>query len=251
MAEILVSGLRVIDAMVSSGVPALNDINPAPSAPREHRGLIPIERPQTLGEELANALSHGVALVAALVGAPVLIATAVAKNNTAMVIGGSILAGAMILMYLSSTVYHALPPGRAKNWFRVCDHAAIFLLIAGTYTPITLGVLKGAWGWSLLGAVWVLAVVGIVLKLVGGIKRPWLSTGLYLLMGWLVLFAIRPLWLVMPLTGLLWLAAGGLAYTIGTAFYAADERVKYAHFVWHLWVMAGTGCHFFAVLTSV
>ena len=236
--------------MLGSVVPAMNDM-PNPAKSREHRGLVAMTRDQTLGEEIANAVSHGVALLAALVGAPVLIATAVAKNNTAMVVGGSILAGAMILMYLSSTLYHALPPGRAKQWFRLFDHAAIFLLIAGTYTSITLGVLKGAWGWSLLGAVWVLAVLGITLKLVGGIKRPWVSTGLYLLMGWLVMIAARPLWLNMSLGGLLWLAAGGLAYTIGTAFYAADERMKYGHFVWHLWVMAGTGCHFFAVLTSV
>lgn len=236
--------------MLSSGVPEMN-VSQNPAKLREHRGLVAIGRDQTLGEEIANAISHGVGLLAALVGAPVLIATAVAKNNTAMVVGGSILAGAMILMYLSSTLYHALPPGRAKQWFRLFDHAAIFLLIAGTYTPITLGVLKGAWGWSMLGAVWVLAVVGITLKLVGGIKRPWVSTGLYLLMGWLVMIAARPLWLNMSLSGLLWLAAGGLAYTIGTAFYAADERMKYGHFVWHLWVMAGTGCHFFAVLTSV
>lgn len=236
--------------MLNSGVPEMN-VMPNPPKLREHRGLVAIGRDQTLGEEIANAISHGVALLAALVGAPVLIATALAKNNTAMVVGGSILSGAMILMYLSSTLYHALPQGRAKQWFRLFDHAAIFLLIAGTYTPITLGVLKGAWGWSLLGAVWVLAVVGIALKLVGGIKRPWVSTGLYLLMGWLVMIAARPLWLNMSLSGLLWLAAGGLAYTIGTAFYAADERMKYGHFVWHLWVMAGTGCHFFAVLTSV
>lgn len=219
--------------------------------PRVHRGLVAIERPQTLGEELANAISHGVALVAALVGVPVLVATAVAKDNLAMVVGGSILGVAMLLMYFSSTLYHALPPGRAKQWFRVCDHAAIFLLIAGTYTPITLGVLKGTWGWTLLGAVWVLAVVGIVLKLAGGIKRPWLSTGLYLLMGWLVLFVIHPLWLSMSWTGLVWLVAGGLAYTIGTAFYAVDERLKYGHFIWHLWVMTGTGCHYFAVMACV
>ncbi len=243
-------GLRDGKRVLGSGVPVLTDLPNRPKL-REHRGLVAIERDQTLGEELANAISHGVALVAALVGTPVLIATAVAKDNTAMVVGGSVLGGAMILMYLSSTLYHALPPGRAKQWFRLADHAAIFLLIAGTYTPITLGVLKGAWGWSLLGAVWLLAVVGIVLKLVGGIKRPWVSTGLYLLMGWLVMIAARPLWLNMPLSGLLWLAAGGLAYTIGTAFYATDERMKYGHFVWHLWVMAGTGCHFFAVLASV
>ena len=218
---------------------------------RQHRGLVAISRKQTLGEELANSLSHGAGLVAAAVGTPVLIVTALRHHNTAMVVGGSVFSGAMILMYLSSLLYHALPHGRGKHVFRIFDHTAIFVLIAGTYTPITLGVLKGAWGWALLGLVWLLAVVGIVLKLVGGIKRPWVSTGLYLAMGWLVLLVARPLWLQMSLPGLLWLAAGGLAYTIGTAFYAMDERMKYGHFIWHLFVMAGTCCHFLAVLVSV
>ena len=217
----------------------------------QHRGLVALARKQTLGEEIANSLSHGVGLVAAVVGTPVLIVTALRHHNTAMVVGGSVFSGAMILMYLSSLLYHALPHGRGKHVFRIFDHVAIFLLIAGTYTPITLGVLKGAWGWALLGVVWLLAVVGIVLKLVGGIKRPWVSTGLYLVMGWLVLLAARPLWLQMSLPGLLWLAAGGVAYTIGTAFYALDERMKYAHFIWHLLVLSGTCCHFVAVWLSV
>ncbi len=223
----------------------------AKSERSEHRGLVALGRRQTLGEEIANSLSHGVGLVAAVVGTPVLIVTALRHNNTAMVVGGSVFSGAMILMYLSSMLYHALPQGRGKHVLRIFDHATIFLLIAGTYTPITLGVLKGAWGWSMLGAVWLLAVVGIVLKLTGGIKRPWLSTGLYLLMGWLVMVAAHPLWLRMSLPGLLWLAAGGLAYTAGTAFYALDERMKYGHFIWHLFVLTGTCCHFAAVWVSV
>jgi hemolysin III len=218
---------------------------------REHRGLVPITRQQTLGEEIANSLSHGVALVAAVAGTPVLIVTALRHHNTAMVVGGSVFSAAMILTYLSSLLYHALPHGRGKHVFRLFDHATIFLLIAGTYTPITLGVLKGAWGWALLSVVWLLAVVGIVLKWVGGIKRPWISTGLYLVMGWLVMLVARPLWLQMSLPGLLWLAAGGLAYTLGTAFFAIDERMKYGHFIWHLFVMTGTCCHYFAVWVSI
>ena len=218
---------------------------------RQHRGLVAIARKQTLGEEIANSLSHGVGLAAAVVGAPVLIVTALRQHNTAMVVGGSVFSGTVILMYMSSLLYHALPYGRGKHAFRICDHAAIFLLIAGTYTPISLGVLKGAWGWALLGVVWLLALVGIVLKLVGGIKQPWISTGLYLVMGWLVMLVARPLWLQMSLSGLLWLAAGGLAYTIGTVFYAVDERMKYGHFIWHLFVMTGTCCHFVAVWVSV
>jgi hemolysin III len=218
---------------------------------RQHRGLVALTRHQTLGEEIANSLSHGVGLVAAIGGTAVVIVTALQRHNTAMVVGGSVFSGTMILMYLSSLLYHALPHGRGKHVFRLFDHTAIFLLIAGTYTPIALGVLKGAWGWALFGVVWLLAVVGITLKLVGGIKQPWISTGLYLAMGWLVVLVARPLWLQMSLPGLLWLAAGGLAYTLGTAFYALDDRMKYGHFIWHLFVMAGTSCHFAAVLVSV
>ena len=131
--------------------------------------------------------------------------------------------------------------------FRVIDHSAIFLLIAGTYTPFTLGVLRGAWGWTLFGLVWTLAILGVVLKSVGGVRRPKLSTTLCVGMGWLVLIAIRPLWLHVPVAGWLWLIAGGVAYTAGIAFYAAD-RLRYGHFVWHLFVLIGTSCHFFAVL---
>jgi hemolysin III len=205
------------------------------------------ERPQSPGEELANSVSHGVGLVAALIAAPVLIVTAAWRGGTAAVVGASVFTATMVLLYLSSTLYHALPQNKAKRVLRVLDHGAIFLLIAGTYTPFTLGVLRGAWGWTLLGLVWSLAVLGIVLKAVGGIRYPVLSTCLYLGMEWLILIAVRPLWLRVPLPGLLWLVAGGLAYTAGVAFFTA-ERVRFSHFVWHLFVLAGTTCHFFAVL---
>ena len=127
------------------------------------------------------------------------------------------------------------------------DHGAIFLLIAGTYTPFTLGVLRGAWGWTLLGLVWGLALVGIVLNAASGLRYPRLSVALYIAMGWLVIIAIKPLLLLMPVEGFLWLLAGGIAYTAGVAFYAA-KRVRYSHFVWHMFVLAGTACHFIAVL---
>jgi hemolysin III len=156
----------------------------------------------------------------------------------------------MVLLYLASTLYHALPQGKAKRAFQLIEHAAIFLLIAGTYTPFTLGVLRGAWGWTLFGLVWGLAAIGVLLAVVGGVRRyRVLSVLLYLGMGWLVVVAIRPLWLSMPLSGLLWLVAGGLAYTVGVAFFAA-KRLRYGHFVWHLFVLAGTACHFIAVLFS-
>jgi hemolysin III len=158
-----------------------------------------------------------------------------------------VFAATMLLLYLTSTLYHALPRNKAKRVFRVLDHGAIFLLIAGTYTPFTLGVLRGAWGWTLFGLVWSLALFGIVLKAVGGIRYPRLSTALYIGMGWLAIIAVRPLLLHVPPSGLLWLVGGGVAYTAGVAFYAA-ERLRYGHFVWHLFVLTGTSCHFWAVL---
>ena len=208
------------------------------------------KRPQSLGEEIANSVSHAVGLLAAVVAIPVLVLSAVRRGDAAGIVGASVFAATMVLLYLTSTLYHALPRNRAKRVFRVLDHGAIFLLIAGTYTPFTLGVLRGTWGWTLFGLVWGLAAAGVVLKAVGGVRYPILSTCLYLGMGWLVLIAVRPLWLRMPPSGLLWLLAGGLAYTAGVAFFAA-ERIRYSHFVWHLFVLAGTACHFLAVLWYV
>jgi hemolysin III len=200
-----------------------------------------------LGEEIANCVSHGVGCLAALAATPFLILAAARRGDAMAIVGASVFAGTMVVLYLASTLYHALPRNRAKRVFRVLDHSAIFLLIAGTYTPFTLGVLRGAWGWTLFGVVWGLAVLGVTLKSLGGMKYPRLSTALYVGMGWLALGAIRPLWLHVPVAGWLLLIAGGVAYTAGIAFYAA-ERVRYGHFVWHLFVLMGTTCHFFAVL---
>jgi hemolysin III len=204
-------------------------------------------RLQSLGEEIANSISHGVGAFAASVAGLLLVVSAAEQSDAAAVVGASVFAATMVLLYVTSTLYHALPPGNAKQVFRVLDHSAIYLLIAGTYTPFTLGVLRGAWGWSLFGVVWGLAFFGIVLKAVGSLRHPWISTALYLAMGWLCVIAVQPLRQFVPLSGLLWLAAGGLAYTLGVAFYAA-QQVRYAHLVWHLFVLAGTACHFFAVL---
>ena len=207
----------------------------------------PLERPEPVGEEIANATSHGLGFLAALGGAPILIAHAARREGAAAVVGAAVFAATMVLLYLASTLYHALPRSRAKEVFQVIEHSAIFLLIAGTYTPFTLGVLRGPWGWTLFGLVWGLAAVGIGLKTVAGARHPILSTSLYLAMGWLVVMAIRPLRLRVPTAGLVLLVLGGLAYTTGVAFFAA-KRMPFAHFVWHLFVLAGTTCHFFAVL---
>lgn len=206
-----------------------------------------IQRTQSSGEEIANSASHGVALLLAALGLPLLVVTALRGGSAAAVVGASVFGTTMVLTYLASTVYHAVPHSRAKRVFRVLDHSAIFLLIAGTYTPFTLNVLPAPWGWTLFGLVWALAALGIVLKAVPGRRRPILSVVLYIGMGWLIVIAIKPLLQAMPLAGLWWLLAGGLAYTGGTAFYAAN-RIRYGHFAWHLFVMTGSACHYVAVL---
>ncbi len=205
------------------------------------------ERPQSLGEEIANSVSHGVALLAAIVGAPFLIGAA-RDFGAANVVGASVFAATMILLYLTSTLYHAIRPGRLKRVFRKLDHSAIYFFIAGSYTPFALGALGGPWGWTLFGTVWTLAIAGTVLKTFNRLSHPWLSTGLYLVMGWLVLIAAVPLAERVPLPGIALLVAGGVAYTAGVVFYMLDSRLRYAHAVWHGFVAAGTGCHFFAVL---
>jgi len=206
------------------------------------------ERPQTHGEEIANSVSHGVGFVAALASAPVLIAT-VAKTGTYVnVASATVFALTTVLLYCASTLYHAVSRERVKTLLRKLDHGAIFLLIAGTYTPFTLGPLKGPLGWTLFGVVWTLAVIGVTLKAFDRISHPVASLGLYLFMGWLCVVAIEPLLQRIPTAGLLLLAGGGLSYMAGVAFFTVDSRVRYGHFIWHLFVLAGTCCHFFAVL---
>jgi hemolysin III len=155
----------------------------------------------------------------------------------------------MLVLYLGSMLYHAWPQTPAKSILQVLDHSAIFLLIAGTYTPFALGPLRGVWGWTMLGLIWALATLGVFVKATRGTARhKKFAMALYLGMGWLALIFIRPLALAVPLSVVLWLVAGGIAYTTGVLFYAS-QGVRYSHFVWHLFVLAGTGCHFAAVLT--
>jgi hemolysin III len=207
----------------------------------------PGDRPQSRGEEIANSISHGLACLLAVASVPWLISATAGRGGPANVVGASVFAGTMVLLYLVSTLYHALPAGKAKRVFMRLDHGFIYLFIAGTYTPFTLGALGGGWGWSLFGIVWSLALVGVVLKACNWLSQPWLSTGLYLAMGWLVLIAAVPMMQRVQAAGIWWLVAGGMAYTLGVVFYLLDSRVRYAHFIWHLFVMAGTACHFVAV----
>ena len=205
------------------------------------------ERPQTLGEEIANSVSHGLGLLAAIGAAPVLIAGA-RDLNVASFAGAIVFAVTMVLLYLTSTLFHALPNGNTKRVFLRLDYCAIFLFIAGSYTPFALGALQDIWGWTLFGLVWCVAVVGVILKSTAKLSHPWVSTGLYLAMGWLVLVAAVPLLERVSTQGLIWLLAGGLAYSAGVVFFALDSRIRYAHAIWHGFVVAGTSCHFFAVL---
>lgn len=206
------------------------------------------QREQSRGEEIANSISHGIGLIAAVAATPFLVMDAMRRGDAGYIAGVSIFATTMVLLYLASTLYHALPAGKAKHVFRIIEHSAIFLLIAGTYTPFTLGVLHGAWGWTLLGLVLGLALTGVALKAFIRMSHPVIFTGLYLLMGWLILIAANPMVDRVPVAGLLWLVAGGVAYTAGVAFFVADSRLRYGHFIWHLFVMTGTACHYFAVL---
>ena len=205
------------------------------------------ERPQSLGEEIANSVSHGVGLLLAVAAFPVLVIAALPRGNLSEIAGATVFATTVVLLYVTSTLFHAFPQSRAKRVFQVLDHSAIYLLIAGTYTPFTLGVLHGAWGWTLFGLVWGMAAVGIVLKAVGGIRYNMVSTLVYVAMGWLVVIAADTVWALVPGWGIFWLLAGGIAYTAGAIFFLA-ERIRFFHFVWHLFVIAGTACHFVAVL---
>lgn len=205
------------------------------------------ERKQSRGEEIANSISHGIGTIGAIVGAIILMVIVVRGGDVSRIVGTAVFSITMVLVYLTSTLYHSMTRDKAKRVFRVLDHSAIFLLIAGTYTPFTLGVLRGPWGWTLLGIVWGLAIVGIVLTAISGLRYPTLSTVVYVAMGWLFVVGVKPLWANMDPWGMLWLLAGGVAYTGGVAFFAAD-RLRFGHLIWHLFVIAGTACHYIAVL---
>lgn len=203
--------------------------------------------PYSFREEVANSISHGLGLLLALVALPVLVLAAIEIGNVRFLVGVSVFGGTMVLLYLASTLYHSITHETAKQIFRVFDHTAIFLLIAGSYTPFSLGVLHGPWGWSMLAIVWTLAIIGIILKIRKRTRHSRISIVLYVIMGWLAVVAIKPMVMLIPVPGILLILAGGLAYTGGLAFFGA-QRIRYNHFIWHLFVLAGTTCHFFAVL---
>lgn len=202
---------------------------------------------QTRNEEVANAISHGVGAVAAIVAAPFLIYYAVHQGDGLIVAGVCIFITSAILLYTSSTLYHGLRSGKAKDVFQVFDHVAIYVLIAGTYTPFTVGVLQGTFGWFMFGLIWGVAIIGITLRLLLGKSNMKIYVAFYLLMGWMIFIGIKQMIETMELAGLLWLAVGGAAYTLGVIFYLLPRR-NYTHFVWHLFVLVGTFTHFMAVM---
>ena len=214
-----------------------------------HAPISPISRQSPL-EDAVNSATHGVGLLLALAALPMLVVAAVLYGSAWHIVSFSIYGATLVLMYAVSTVYHATRHHRRKRVLQVLDHASIFLLIAGTYTPFTFVTLNGGWGWSLFGVVWGLSGVGIGLKIVFGDRYEIASTLVYIVLGWLCLVAIVPLVHQLALGGLIWLFTGGVAYTAGTIFYLW-ERLPFNHAVWHLFVLAGSVCHFFAVLLFV
>jgi hemolysin III len=201
-------------------------------------------------EELANTITHGIGLALSIAGFVVLLVLAAVRGSPRHIVSCAIYGATLVCLYAASTLYHGIPSPRRKRALRIFDHCAIYLLIAGTYTPFLLVNLRGGWGWSLLGIVWGFAMAGIVFKFRFVDHFPFLSTVIYLLMGWLAVIALKPLLAAVPASGLLWLLAGGLLYTLGVVFYAW-KRLPYNHVIWHLFVLAGSTCHYVAVLYSV
>lgn len=206
--------------------------------------------PDSAQSELANTITHAVGVALALAGLAVLVTIASLHGNPRQVVSYSIYGVTLVLLYAASTAYHGIRLPRARRLLQTLDHAAIYLLIAGTYTPFSLISLRGAWGWSLFGVIWALAATGVVFKVffTGRFSRT--STLVYLGMGWLALIAARQLFANLPAQGLALLFAGGLCYTVGVLFFALDRKLRFNHAIWHLFVLAGSVCHFFAVLVS-
>ena len=209
-----------------------------------------VEHLETPAEEVASSITHALGGLLATAALTLLVVAAAAGGDATRVVSVSVYGATLVLMYACSTSYHLARPPRAKRVLRILDHASIYLLIAGTYTPVALVSMRGPWGWSLFGVVWSLAAIGVVLKVFFTGRMEWLSVTMYVLMGWVVLVALKPLLAGVPTAGLFWLFGGGLAYTLGVAFYAWDH-LPFNHAIWHLFVIAGSVCHFFAVLLYV
>lgn len=205
---------------------------------------------QTRAEEIGNATTHGMGVLLSLAAMFLLVLFSSNQDDILKLVSAVVFGTSLLLMYLSSTVYHSLTNPKKKHLFRIMDHASIYLLIAGSYTPFMLVTLKGPWGWGLFTLVWLLACAGVAFKVFFVHKFENLSTIIYLLMGWMSLLVIKPIYQLLPLGGLICLIAGGLCYTVGVVFFVW-ERLKFSHVLWHLFVLAGSTFHFFAVLFYV
>jgi hemolysin III len=201
-------------------------------------------------EEVANSVTHGLGLLASLVGALMLVSLSAEQGGVWHVVSAAIYGATLVALYTASTMYHALKGTRARSVLRVLDHCAIYLLIAGTYTPVTLVSMRGGWGWTLFGLAWGLAAVGIVFKVLATGRYAVLSTVAYVLMGWLCIVAAKPMLVLLSPGALALLGAGGVLYTAGIVFYHS-KRVPYSHAVWHLFVVAGSVCHYLAIALYV
>jgi hemolysin III len=201
------------------------------------------------GERL-NSITHLLGSVLSLIGLVFLVVRAALAGDPWKIVSFSIFGATLVVLYTSSALYHSIK-GAAKKFFQKFDHSAIYLLIAGSYTPFTLVTLRGAWGWSLFGVVWGLAVIGILQDLLFTKRKGILSVAIYLLMGWIAMVAFRPLSRALPCAGMTWLVTGGLFYTIGIIFYALDKKLVHSHGIWHLFVLAGSVCHYFTIFLYV
>jgi hemolysin III len=209
-----------------------------------------MERPQTLQEEFANAITHGIGILFSVVAIALLVTFSVLNGTAIHVVSCSIFGGSILLLYTFSTLYHAIPSPAIKPLLRVFDHISIYFLIAGTYTPFLLIALGGWLGWVYFGVIWSLTLLGVIFKVFYTHRFSKLSLILYLSMGWLAIFLIRPLINALSLTELMLIAGGGIAYTLGTIFYT-NKKMLYAHAIWHLFVLAGTVLHFIAIMFLV
>lgn len=213
----------------------------------DHKHTVTGSTFQNHGEETANSITHGIGALLGITALVLLVVCAARHGDAWRVVSCSIYGSTLIFLYTASTLYHSFREGRVKRLFRILDHASIYLLIAGTYTPILLISLRGPWGWTLFGIVWAMAIAGVAAKSALTGKYDFLSTLCYIAMGWMIIVAIKPLLSSAPAGFVVWLGIGGLAYTAGTVFYLW-ERIPYNHAIWHLFVLAGSISHFFGIL---
>jgi hemolysin III len=211
---------------------------------------VPLSPKQSLGEEIANSITHGTGVGLSIAALVILVVFAARLGDAWKVVGFSIYGAMLIIMFLSSTLYHAFQQPMVKRFFRILDHSCICLLIAGTYTPITIGVMRGGWGWTLFGLIWGLTLLVINLQIFAMHKLKWMSTVLYIIMGCLIVIAVRPLMAKAPAGLMTWMLIGGACYLLGVIFYAW-KKLPWHHPIWHLFVLGGAICHFFGMLQLV